>query len=180
MSGDGKRSVAAWPKPPRPSSTLRWTTLPGAPNQIWPSGDRPDASSARIGSGWQHGRKPSAADRPLSLASAGLPLNHPARQPSGDAQSEETEESHHGASYPITRQTFEDEQTSEDEDDTSGQTAPMTTPWGGDSSGDDQQQGWGLSAGPPPLQLPAWIRAQGPHEQHKKHFSCRSLLCPPH
>src|SRR3954469_19719650 len=23
MSGDGKRSVAAWPKPPRPSSTLR-------------------------------------------------------------------------------------------------------------------------------------------------------------
>src|SRR5215218_7849806 len=24
MSGDGKRSVAAWPKPPRPSSTLRW------------------------------------------------------------------------------------------------------------------------------------------------------------
>ncbi len=22
MSGDGKRSVAAWPKPPRPSSTL--------------------------------------------------------------------------------------------------------------------------------------------------------------
>src|SRR3954469_16380963 len=84
----------------------RWTTLPGAPNQIWLSGDRADASSARIGSGWQHGRKPSAADRPLSLASAGLPLNHPARQPSGDAQSEETEESHHGASYPINRQTF--------------------------------------------------------------------------
>src|SRR3954466_3214445 len=51
MSGDGKRSVAAWPKPPRPSSTLRWTTLQGAPNQIWPSGDRADASSARIGSG---------------------------------------------------------------------------------------------------------------------------------
>ena len=23
MSGDGKRGVAAWPKPPRPSSTLR-------------------------------------------------------------------------------------------------------------------------------------------------------------
>src|SRR3954465_12413522 len=23
MSGEGKRSVAAWPKPPRPSSTLR-------------------------------------------------------------------------------------------------------------------------------------------------------------
>src|SRR3954454_21724149 len=27
MSGDGKRSVAAWPKPPRPSSTLRWRSL---------------------------------------------------------------------------------------------------------------------------------------------------------
>src|SRR4051812_8490393 len=27
MSGDGKRSVAAWPKPPRPSSTLRWPSL---------------------------------------------------------------------------------------------------------------------------------------------------------
>src|SRR4051795_6283037 len=27
MSGDGKRSVAAWPKPPRPSSTLRWRGL---------------------------------------------------------------------------------------------------------------------------------------------------------
>src|SRR5690349_6980470 len=24
MSGDGKRSVAAWPKPPRPSSTLQF------------------------------------------------------------------------------------------------------------------------------------------------------------
>src|SRR4051794_11807008 len=62
----------------------RWTTLQGASNQIWPSGDRADASSARIGSGWQHGRKPSAADRPLSLAPAGLPLNRPARQPSSD------------------------------------------------------------------------------------------------
>src|SRR3954454_2095009 len=28
MSGDGKRSVAAWPKPPRPSSTLRWIDVP--------------------------------------------------------------------------------------------------------------------------------------------------------
>src|SRR3954451_737746 len=27
MSGDGKRSVAAWPKPTRPSSTLRWRSL---------------------------------------------------------------------------------------------------------------------------------------------------------
>ena len=78
----------------------RWTTLQGAPNQIWLSGDRADASSARIGSCWQHGRKPSAADRPLSLASAGLPLNHPARQPSGDAQSEEAKESQHGPRIP--------------------------------------------------------------------------------
>jgi hypothetical protein len=28
MSGDGKRSVAAWPKLPRPSSTLPWLAIP--------------------------------------------------------------------------------------------------------------------------------------------------------
>src|SRR6478735_2360628 len=29
MSGDGKRGDAAWPKPPRPSSTLHWQSLKG-------------------------------------------------------------------------------------------------------------------------------------------------------
>jgi hypothetical protein len=32
MSGDGKRGVAAWPKPPRPSSTLPESRCIGVPD----------------------------------------------------------------------------------------------------------------------------------------------------
>ena len=34
MSGDGKRSAAAWPKLPRPSSTLPFSAVPTAPSNV--------------------------------------------------------------------------------------------------------------------------------------------------
>src|SRR3954465_10472434 len=49
MSGDGKRSVAAWPKPPRPSSTLRFIAFrasgPGR-SSIAPTQERVAAQAA--------------------------------------------------------------------------------------------------------------------------------------
>src|SRR3954464_873584 len=65
-----------------------------------------------------------------------------------DSRAVQPEQFHdHGAN----RRSFGDEQASGGEDNTSGQTAPMTTTSGRDSSRDDQQQGGGLSAGSPRL-----------------------------
>jgi hypothetical protein len=55
-----------------------------------------------------------------------------------DSRAVQTEQFH---DHAANRRSFEDEQASGDEDNTSGQTAPMTTTSGRDSSRDDQQQG---------------------------------------
>jgi hypothetical protein len=55
-----------------------------------------------------------------------------------DSRAVQTEQFH---DHAANRRSFEDEQTSGDEDNTSDQTAPMTTTSGRGSSRDDQQQG---------------------------------------